>query len=79
MTEELKELGLAVGHRRVGRLMRENGIKVKRNRKFKGKEDQEMIRWIISPTSGQHPQLQHRAEPAEPGLHGASSEPEMGG
>ncbi len=28
MTEELKELGFAVGHRRVGRLMRDNAIKV---------------------------------------------------
>jgi len=28
MTEELKELGLQVGHRRVGRLMRQNGISV---------------------------------------------------
>ena len=35
MTEELKELGLEVGHRRVGRLMGENGIEVKRNKKFK--------------------------------------------
>jgi putative transposase len=26
MTEELKELGLEVGHRRVGRLMRQNSI-----------------------------------------------------
>lgn len=37
MTEELKELGLNVGHRRVGRLMRENGKRalgaaLKRNR-----------------------------------------------
>lgn len=39
MTEELKELGLDVGHRRVGRLMRENGIKVKRNKKFKATTD----------------------------------------
>lgn len=39
MTEELKELGLRVGHRRVGRLMRDNGIKVKRNRKFKATTD----------------------------------------
>lgn len=39
MTEELKELGLDVGHRRVGRLMRENGIAVKRNRKFKATTD----------------------------------------
>ena len=30
MTEELKELGLDVGHRRVGRLMRQNGISVVR-------------------------------------------------
>lgn len=29
MTEELKELGLDVGHRRVGRLMSQNGIEVK--------------------------------------------------
>ena len=28
MTEELQELGLNVGHRRVGRLMGENGIKM---------------------------------------------------
>ena len=28
MTEELKELGLKVGHRRVRRLMGENGIKI---------------------------------------------------
>lgn len=35
MTEELKELGFGVGHRRVGRLMQENGIEVKRNKKFK--------------------------------------------
>ena len=33
MTEELKELGLQVGHRRVGRLMRQNGISVIRTRK----------------------------------------------
>ena len=30
MTEELKELGVDVGHWRVGRLMRENGIVVER-------------------------------------------------
>jgi transposase InsO family protein len=35
MTEELKELGLNVGHRRVGRLMRQNGISVVRTRKYK--------------------------------------------
>lgn len=35
ITEELQELGLNVGHRRVGRLMRENGIKVVRTRKHK--------------------------------------------
>ncbi|EAV40713.1 Integrase, catalytic domain [Stappia aggregata IAM 12614] len=39
MTEELKELGLDVGHRRVGRLMRENAITVKRNKKFKATTD----------------------------------------
>lgn len=35
MTEELKELGLNVGHRHVGRLMRENGIRVERSKKYK--------------------------------------------
>lgn len=35
MTEELKEKGLNVGHRRVGRLMRQNAISVVRTRKHK--------------------------------------------
>ena len=35
MTEELQELGLSVGHGRVGRLMRENGIKIIRTQKYK--------------------------------------------
>ena len=39
MTEELKEQGFDIGHRRVGRLMAENGIKVKRNKKFKATTD----------------------------------------
>ena len=34
-TEELKELGFEVGHRRVGRLMRQNGIRIVRTRKYK--------------------------------------------
>jgi transposase InsO family protein len=39
MTEELKEIGLNVGHRRVGRLMRQNGISVIRTRKHKATTD----------------------------------------
>ena len=35
MTEELKEIVLDIGHRRVGRLMRQNGISVIRTRKHK--------------------------------------------
>ena len=35
MTEELKEIGLNVGHRHVGRLMAQNGISVVRTRKHK--------------------------------------------
>ncbi len=35
MVEELRELGFRVGHTRIGRLMRENGIKAVRTRKFK--------------------------------------------
>ena len=36
MTEELQDLGLRVGHRRVGRLMRENGIQDCQNAKIQG-------------------------------------------
>jgi len=39
MTEELKEVGLNVGHRKVGRLMRQNGISVVRTRKYKATTD----------------------------------------
>ena len=39
MTEELQELGLRVGHRRVGRLMQANGIKIVRTRKYKATTD----------------------------------------
>ena len=39
MTEELQEEGLNVGHRRVGRLMRENDIKVIRTQKYKATTD----------------------------------------
>ena len=35
MTEELKEIGLNIGHCRVSRLMRQNGISVIRTRKHK--------------------------------------------
>jgi len=35
MTEELKELGFEVGHRRVGRIMRQNSISVVRTHKYK--------------------------------------------
>ncbi len=48
MTEELKELGLNVGHRRVGRLMRENGISVVRTRKYKATTDSN-YRFNIAP------------------------------
>ncbi|WP_420911456.1 IS3 family transposase [Sulfitobacter noctilucae] len=39
MTEELKEIGLDIGHRRVGRLMRLNGISAIRTRKHKATTD----------------------------------------
>lgn len=35
MTEEIKEMGFHVGHRRIGRLMKENDISVIRSRKYK--------------------------------------------
>ena len=39
MTQELKEIGLSVGHRRVGRLMRDNNIRVVRTHKYKATTD----------------------------------------
>ena len=39
MTQELKEAGLRVGHRRVGRLMRDNRIYVVRTHKYKATTD----------------------------------------
>ncbi|OCC01878.1 integrase [Labrys sp. WJW] len=41
MTAELNELGIRVGQRRVGRLMRQNGIQVIRSRKFKRTTDRD--------------------------------------
>jgi len=53
MTEERKEPGLDVGQRRVGRLMRENGISVKRNRKVKATTDSNHS-FSIAPTLLDH-------------------------
>ena len=39
MTQELKEIGLSVGHRKVGRLMRDNNICVVRTHKYKATTD----------------------------------------
>jgi putative transposase len=39
MTAELKEEGFTLGHRRVGRLMRDNDITVSRTHKFKATTD----------------------------------------
>jgi len=39
MTQELKEIGLNVGRRRVGRLMRDNGFRVIRTHKYKTTTD----------------------------------------
>lgn len=55
MTQELNEIGLSVGHRRVGHLMRQNGIQVVRTRKYKGNDRQQ-------------PQIQYRAQLAGPEL-----------
>ncbi len=48
MTQELKEAGLSVGHRRVGRLMRQNGFRVVRTRKYKTTTDSDH-RFNIAP------------------------------
>ena len=39
MTEQLQDLGVSVGHRRVGRLMRENAIKIIRTQKYRATTD----------------------------------------
>jgi putative transposase len=39
MTQELKEIGLCIGHRRVGRLMSSNGFRIVRFCKHKAKTD----------------------------------------
>lgn len=39
MTQELKNIGLSVGHRRIGRLMRQNNIYAVRTRKYKATTD----------------------------------------
>jgi len=48
LTEELKEVGVDARHRRVGRLMRENGTVVERTRKFKATTDSDH-RFNIAP------------------------------
>jgi putative transposase len=48
LTEEMKEVGADMGHRRIGRLMRENGIVVERKRKFKATTDSDH-RFNIAP------------------------------
>jgi transposase InsO family protein len=48
MTEELKEVGVDVGHCRVGRLMREHGIVAERTKKFKATTDSDH-RFNIAP------------------------------
>ena len=67
MTEELKELGLNVGHRRVGRLMRENGIRVERSKKYK-----------VTTDSNSHA-FQHCANLLNRDFQADQAEPEMGG
>ncbi len=65
MTEELKEIGLYVGHGRVGRLMRENGIRVERSKKYKVTTDSNHS-FNIAPNL------------SEPGFPCRSAEPEVG-
>ena len=68
MTEELQELNLAVCHRRVGRLMRENGIKIVRTQKY----------LEIQGDDRQQSYVQHCAQFAGSGILSGSAEPEVG-
>ena len=80
MTQELNELGVQVGQRRVARIMRDNGIQILRIRKFK--------RTTHCPTGdlrsksaerGKQSRLQHRTKSLAPGLHGEWTQPQVGG
>ena len=53
VTEELNELGLRVGQRCVGRLMRQNVIQIVRTRKFKRTTDSDHL-FNIAPNLLQH-------------------------
>ena len=65
---------------RVGRLMRENDIKVIRTQKYKVEEGLEMIRGIISPTTdGQRSHVKHRAQSAGSGFFCNRTKPKVGG
>jgi len=65
MTEELNELGLCVGQRRIGRLMRQNGIKVVRTRNFKATTDSDHA-FNIAPNLLQHDFMPSQANPTQP-------------
>ena len=67
MTEELNELGLRVGQRRVGRLMRQNGIRIIRSQLSSSAPPT-----VITPSTS-------RRTSCEPGLFGECPEPEVGG
>ena len=54
MLEELNELDVQVGQRRVGRLMRQNGLQVVRTRKFKATTDSDHV-FNIAPDLPQQP------------------------
>ena len=78
MTEELKELGLNVGHRRVGRsLLGDVNITCQATdapERHIGCQNPQ-----IQGHDGQQPQVQHCAKPVEPELFGGSAQSEMGG
>lgn len=48
MTHELRDNGLAVGRRRIARLMRENGLVARQKRRFKRTTDSEHA-WPVAP------------------------------
>jgi len=54
MTEKLRAAGLSVGHRRVGRLMREYDIRVVRTRRFKVTTNSAHSHAIAPNQLGQH-------------------------
>ena len=65
-TEELKGLSLDVGHRRVGRLMKQDGLKVGRSKKYTATTDSNHS-FSVAPKLSNHELLRDKQDEARSG------------